>query len=237
MKRILVVDDDPHLRDVVVYTLQREGHAVTAVADGALAVEALLGGAAPFDLVVLDILMPELDGLEVCRRLRASSRSATPVVFLSSRDEEIDKVLGLELGGDDYVTKPFSPRELAARVKAVLRRAELVTARASAPDADGQRPLRVGPVELDVARHEVRCHGAPLRLTVTEFGLLAALLERPGVVFSRGQLMERAYAYDNLITERTIDTHVKRVRRKFRDAGHDPIETVHGVGYKLREGA
>ena len=124
MKRILVVDDDPHLRDVVVYTLQRDGHAVTAVGDGACALEALLAGAPPFDLVVLDILMPELDGLEVCRRLRASARSATPVVFLSSRDEEIDKVLGLELGGDDYVTKPFSPRELAARVKAVLRRAE-----------------------------------------------------------------------------------------------------------------
>ncbi len=236
MKRILVVDDDPNLRDVVVYTLQRDGHAVTAVGDGARALEALLGAGAPFDLVVLDILMPELDGLEVCRRLRASARGATPVVFLSSRDEEIDKVLGLEMGGDDYVTKPFSPRELAARVKAVLRRAELVTARASAPEVTAPaRVLRSGPVELDADRHEVRCHGAALRLTVTEFGLLAALLERPGVVLSRAQLMERAYAYDNLITERTIDTHVKRVRKKFRDAGHDPIETVHGVGYKLRE--
>ena len=233
MKRILVVDDDPHLRDVVVYTLQREGHAVTAVADGRAALDALLA-AQGFDLVVLDILMPELDGLEVCRRLRASPRASTPVVFLSSRDEEIDKVLGLEMGGDDYVTKPFSPRELAARVKAVLRRADTVTATPSTPpDAV---TLRVGPVRLDVARHEVRCHDTPLRLTVTEFGLLAALMERPGVVLSRAQLMERAYAYDNLITERTIDTHVKRVRKKFRDAGHDPIETVHGVGYKLREG-
>lgn len=238
MKRILVVDDDPNLRDVVVYTLQRDGHAVTAVGDGARALEALLGAGAPFDLVVLDILMPELDGLEVCRRLRASARGATPVVFLSSRDEEIDKVLGLEMGGDDYVTKPFSPRELAARVKAVLRRAELVTARARAPEVTAPaRVLRSGPVELDADRHEVRCHGGALRLTVTEFGLLAALLERPGVVLSRAQLMERAYAYDNLITERTIDTHVKRVRKKFRDAGHDPIETVHGVGYKLRENA
>lgn len=233
MKQILVVDDDPHLRDVVVYTLQREGHAVTAVHDGRAALDTLLRpGATAFDLVVLDILMPEVDGLEVCRRLRASARAQVPVVFLSSRDEEIDKVLGLEMGGDDYVTKPFSPRELAARVKAVLRRAEA----ASAPPSESARPLRVGPVVMDVARHEVRCRESLLKLTVTEFGLLASLMERPGVVLSRAQLMERAYAYDNLITERTIDTHVKRVRRKFRDAGHDPIETVHGVGYKLREG-
>ncbi len=144
--------------------------------------------------------------------------------------------LGLEMGGDDYVTKPFSPRELAARVKAVLRRADAVVTSLSQPPPDAPKPLRVGPVVLDTGRHEVRCHDAALRLTVTEFGLLAALMERPGLVLSRAQLMERAYAYDNLITERTIDTHVKRVRKKFRDAGHDPIETVHGVGYKLREG-
>ena len=232
MKQILVVDDDPHLRDVVVYTLQREGHGVTTAHDGREALAALLPPSPKtFDLVVLDILMPEVDGLEVCRRLRASERAHVPVVFLSSRDEEIDKVLGLEMGGDDYVTKPFSPRELAARVKAVLRRAELV----ARPPAEAAPPLRVGPVTLDLARHEVRCGELTLRLTVTEFGLLAALMERPGVVLSRGQLMERAYAYDNLITERTIDTHVKRVRKKFRDAGHDPVETVHGVGYKLRE--
>ena len=234
MKQILVVDDDPHLREVVVYTLQREGHGVTAVGDGRAALAALLPPSPrTFDLVVLDILMPEVDGLEVCRRLRASARSQVPVVFLSSRDEEIDKVLGLEMGGDDYVTKPFSPRELAARVKAVLRRADAVSP--ASPPSAAAPPLRVGPVVLDLARHEVRCREVALRLTVTEFGLLAVLMERPGIVLSRAQLMERAYAYDNLITERTIDTHVKRVRRKFRDAGHDPIETVHGVGYKLRE--
>jgi len=125
--------------------------------------------------------------------------------------------------------------EIAARVKAVLRRADAVASMASQPPPEAPRPLRVGPVVLDLSRHEVRCHDAALKLTVTEFGLLASLMERPGVVLSRAQLMERAYAYDNLITERTIDTHVKRVRRKFRDAGHDPIETVHGVGYKLRE--
>jgi two-component system OmpR family response regulator len=236
VKRILVVDDDPHLRDVVVYTLEREGFAVATAPDGRAALAALTPPA-HYDLVVLDILMPEIDGLEVCRRLRARAR--TPVVFLSSRDEEVDKIVGLELGGDDYVTKPFSPRELAARVKAVLRRADDVAASLSTEAAaGGARPalalLRAGPIELDPGRHEVRCRGAALRLTVTEFGILAALMERPGLVLSRAQLMERAFAYDNLITERTIDTHVKRIRKKFREADHDPVETVYGLGYKLR---
>jgi two-component system, OmpR family, response regulator len=233
VKRILVVDDDPHLRDVLVYTLEREGYAVTTAADGQAALCRV--AEAPFDLVVLDILMPELDGLEVCRRLRATTR--IPVVFLSSRDEEIDKVIGLEIGGDDYLTKPFSPRELAARVKAVLRRAHDVSAAtvpAGAPASAAEDELRAGPIRLCAARHEVRCGDQPITLTVTEFGVLSALMQRPGHVLSRGQLMERAFAYDNLITERTSDTHVKRIRKKFRDAGHDPIETVHGVGYKLR---
>ncbi|MEI8258734.1 MAG: response regulator transcription factor [Deltaproteobacteria bacterium] len=236
MKRILVVDDDPHLRDVVVYTLEREGHVVRTAADGRAALAHFEGvtGDAPFDLVVLDVLMPEIDGLEVCRRLRARWR--VPIVFLSSRDEEVDKILGLELGGDDYLTKPFSPRELAARVKAVLRRADGVLAGESAGDAvpREEKVRRHGAIVLDPVRHEVRAGDQPLKLTVTEFGLLATLMEQPGRVFTRTQLMERAYAYDNLITERTIDTHVKRIRKKFRDAGHDPVETVHGLGYKLR---
>jgi two-component system OmpR family response regulator len=226
VKRVLVVDDDPHLRDVLAYTLQREGLEVTLATDGQKALD-LLGPRPPFDLVVLDILMPEVDGLEVCRRLRQVSR--IPVVFLSSRSEEIDKILGLELGGDDYVTKPFSPRELAARVKAVLRRAS-----EQAAPAGASKVLEVGPVRLDQSRHEVSCHGTPLRLTVTEFGLLASLLERPGRLLSRAQLMELAYAYDNLITERTIDTHVKRIRKKFKELDVDPIETVYGLGYKFR---
>ncbi|RYE87415.1 MAG: response regulator transcription factor [Myxococcales bacterium] len=228
-RRILLVDDDAHLRDVVVYALEREGYTVEAATDGQLGLDAFARGT--FDLVLLDVLMPELDGLEVCRRLRRTSR--VPVVFLSSRDEEIDKILGLELGGDDYVTKPFSVRELVARVKAVLRRFDEARA-AAAAGAAVPPPREVGPVRLDLARHEVSCGGAPLRLTVTEFGVLAALIERPGRVLTRAQLMESAYAYDNLITERTIDTHVKRIRKKFRDAGHDPIETIYGLGYKLR---
>ncbi len=225
VKRILVVDDDPHLRDVVVYALTREGFAVDAAADGEAALRAFDG--VGHDLVVLDVMMPELDGLEVCRRLRARGR--TPIVFLSSRDDELDRVLGLELGGDDYVTKPFSPRELVARVRAVLRRSE-----PAPPPAGAAPPLRAGPVVLDEARHEVHCEGAPVRLTVTEFGVLASLMRQPGRVLTRAQLMEHAYAYDNLITERTMDTHVKRIRRKFRDAGFDPIETVYGLGYKFR---
>jgi two-component system, OmpR family, response regulator len=176
--------------------------------------------------VVLDVMLPELDGLEVCRRIRQKHR--VPILFLSARGEEVDRIVGLELGGDDYLAKPFSPRELVARVRAVFRRVE-----AAAPPTE-PRPtvLLHGVIEVDTERHEVRYAGHVVSLTPTEFGVLGALLERPGVVLSRGQLMQRAYRYDNLITERTIDTHVRRIRAKFRAAGGDPIATVHGVGYK-----
>jgi two-component system OmpR family response regulator len=229
-KHVLVVDDDPHLREVLDFVLRKEGYEVTSVNDGVAALLAYEKRA--FDVVVLDVMMPEMDGLEVCRRLRA--RSAIPIVFLSSRDEEIDRVLGLELGGDDYVAKPFSPRELAARVKAVLRRSELVTAARATPDRSDR--LVFGPISLDLDAHEASCNERPVALTVTEFGLLASLLSAPGRVLSRAQLMERAYSFDNLVTERTIDSHVKRVRKKFRDHGVDPIETVHGIGYRVRRG-
>jgi two-component system OmpR family response regulator len=237
MKHILFVDDDPHLGDVVVYALEREGFRVTAARDGEEALLRVRGGG--IDLIVLDVTMPELDGLEVCRRVRAQEATrALPIVFLSSRDEEIDKVIGLEIGGDDYVTKPFSPRELVARVKAVLRRADVRVEALAAAAREGERridrTIEVGPIRVSPDRHEVRCHDQPIRLTVTELGVLSMLLDRPGRVLTRTQLMEGAYAYDNLITERTIDTHVKRIRKKFREAGHDPIETVHGLGYKLR---
>ncbi|WP_437893083.1 response regulator [Sorangium sp. So ce124] len=228
-KHILVVDDEARIREVLLYALQKEGYAVTAVADGRAAVEA--AGAGTVDLVVLDVMLPELDGIEVCRRLRAGSR--TPILFLSARADEVDRIVGLELGGDDYLTKPFSPRELVARVRALLRRTE---APPPAPAPTGARAavLRHGPIEVDTERHEARYLGQPVLLTATELGVLGALLERPGVVLSRGQLMQRAYRYDNLITERTIDTHVRRIRAKFRVLGGDPIATVHGVGYKLQ---
>lgn len=222
-RQVLVVDDEARIREVVQYALEREGYRVSSVDDGNQAVDALTRGA--FDLVVLDVMLPGLDGLEVCRRVRASSK--VPILFLSARSDEIDRVLGLELGGDDYLVKPFSPRELVARVKAVLRRAE------AKDDAPERTKLTHGAITIDLERHEVTWGSARVVLTPTELGLLAALLERPGIVLSRGQLMQRAYSYDNLVTERTIDTHVRRIRAKFRALGAgDPIATVHGVGYK-----
>jgi two-component system OmpR family response regulator len=223
-KHILVVDDEARIREVLLYALEKEGFRVTAVETGRAALGAIDQGGV--DLVVLDVTLPELDGLTICRQIR--ERGRTPILFLSARAEEIDRVLGLELGGDDYLTKPFSPRELIARIRAVFRRIE------TPPPADS-RPalLSHGPIELDTERHEARYLGRLVPLTVTEFGVLGALLERPGIVLSRSQLMQRAYRYDNLITERTIDTHVRRIRAKFRAAGGDPIATIHGVGYKV----
>lgn len=221
---VLVVDDEARIREVVQYALEREGYRVTCVGDGRAAVER--SESDRFDLVVLDVMLPELDGLSVCRHIR--SRAQTPILFLSARSDELDRVLGLELGGDDYLTKPFSPRELVARVRAILRRAEP----ARETDAEAST-LRHGEVQIDLDRHEVRVRDAAVHLTRTELGVLAALLERPGIVLSRGQLMKRAYPYDNLVTDRTIDTHIRRIRAKFREVGaEDPIATVHGVGYK-----
>lgn len=225
MPKILVVDDDPHLRDIVRFALAKEGFAVLEAEDGAQAL-ALFAAEAP-DLIVLDITMPELDGTEVCRRLRRDSQ--VPIVFLSSRDDEIDRVLGLELGGDDYVTKPFSPRELVARIKAVLRRL--------APAAPAAEPCEVvcGRLRLDLDGFRAFWGEAEVMLTVTEFALLRALAERPGKVFSRDALMDRAYALDHYVSDRTIDSHVRRVRAKFQAVGGAPVETVHGLGYKLSD--
>jgi two-component system, OmpR family, response regulator len=225
-KHILVVDDEARIREVLQYALQKEGFSVSTAADGRAALAAASKG--DVDLLVLDVMLPEVDGLEVCRELRKKGR--LPILFLSARGEEIDRVLGLELGGDDYLTKPFSPRELVARVRAVFRRVE--TAQEAAAAAPKAGVLEHRGIQLDADRHEVRFGGRIVPLTPTEFGVLGTLLERPGVVFSRSQLMQRAYKYDNLITERTIDTHVRRIRAKFRAAGGDPIATVHGVGYK-----
>jgi two-component system OmpR family response regulator len=228
MPTILVVDDDAHIREVVQYALEREGFDVELRGDGASGLERARRGGV--DLVILDILMPEMDGMEVCRRLRAEG--PLPIIFLSSKGEEVDRIVGLELGGDDYLAKPFSPRELVARVKAVLRRQQ-----AQAPVDPNKAPpvIRVGPVTLDRSRHEVSCSGAPVSLTVTEFAVLLALLRRPGQVMTRQVLVEAAYSANHHITERTIDTHIRRIRAKFRPTGHDPIDTVHGVGYKARE--
>jgi two-component system OmpR family response regulator len=226
-KHVLIVDDEKRIREVVEYALEKDGYRVSSVADGLEALAAVERD--PPDLVVLDVMLPGLDGLSVCRKIR--SQRPTPILFLSARADEVDRIVGLELGGDDYLVKPFSPRELVARVRAVLRRFE---AAGGAP-APATRPLRNGQLSLDLERHEATFRGQQVQLTATEFAVLAALLERPGVVLSRAQLLQRAYADDLHVTERTLDSHVRRIRAKFRGLGGDPIATVHGVGYKASD--
>lgn len=246
------MDDEARIREVVEYALDREGFEVVTAVDGRAGLERLAEQA--IDLVVLDVMMPELDGLGFLRRVRSgeTGQPKLPVLFLSARSDEIDRVIGLELGGDDYLVKPFSPRELVARVRALLRRAEPADTSLGAPDARDEpdsraatsasatsaptsRGISHGPLHIDLERWEVRVHTKRVELTRTELMLLAALLERPGIVLSRAQLVQRGYPYDNLVTERTIDTHVRRVRAKLRPFGQDPIATVHGVGYKARD--
>ncbi len=221
----MVVDDEPRIREVVQCALEREGFTVSLAASGEQADAALADQS--FCLIVLDIMLPDADGLELCRRYR--QQIPVPILFLSARGEEIDRVLGLEMGADDYLTKPFGTRELVARVKAVLRRAQS----SLLPEPDESQRFRVGDLELDVDRHEVTVAGKAVTLTHTEFSLLQTLMRRPGVVFSRSQLMHLGYSDDTHITERTVDTHVRRIRAKLREQGASPIVTVHGVGYKL----
>jgi two-component system OmpR family response regulator len=223
---VLVVDDDAHIREVMRFALEKAGYRVSEAPDGSRAFELLKQSA--FDLVVLDIVMPEDDGLTLCRKIRAE-QSRLPIIFVSSRDEELDRVLGLELGADDYLTKPFSPRELAARVAAVLRRTQPPTR-----EVAGRPPLVRGPIQLDVVRHSCQVSGRELSLTVTEFELLRALLESPGRVLSRVQLVELAYGAGHFISDRTVDSHVRRLRAKLAE-GAALIETVYGVGYRLSE--
>jgi two-component system OmpR family response regulator len=223
--KILIVDDDPHIRDVVSFALTQASHEVLAASDGEAGLARALADAP--DLVVLDIVMPKLDGIELCRRLRA--KSTVPILFLSSKDDEIDRVIGLEVGADDYITKPFSPRELVARVKAMLRRQALDR---EAPAEPTKPPKLHGALELDSERFRVRFAGRDIVLTVTEFAVLDALLSQPGKVYTRSELVDRAYEFDHHVTERTIDSHVRRIRKKF-DAGGEPIETVYGLGYRL----
>ena len=225
MNRILVVDDDPHIREVVQFALDKEGFDTLEAGDGAQALERFAADRP--DLIVLDITMPELEGTEVCRRIRQTSR--TPIIFLSSRDDEIDRVLGLELGGDDYITKPFSPRELVARVKAVLRRLE----DAKAPRDEGTAIMQHGRLSLNLDDFTGSWDDTQIVLTLTEFGIIRTLMQRPGKVYSRDDLMSSAYELSRIVSDRTIDSHVRRVRKKFADIGADPVETVHGIGYKL----
>ncbi|WNG47505.1 response regulator transcription factor [Archangium minus] len=226
---ILVVDDDPHLREVVSFALTQAGFHVEQAPHGRAGLEQVRRSVPA--LIVLDIMMPEMDGLELCREVRRTHE--IPIVFLSSRDDEVDRILGLELGGDDYITKPFSPRELVARIKAVLRRVR-ATASASpvAPAATPSQVLQRGPLRLDLDLWRAYWNEQEVVLTVTEFHLLAALLRAPGKAFTRDELMTRVYE-DVVVSDRTIDSHVRHIRHKFAAAGGEVIQTVHGLGYRL----
>ncbi len=225
-RTILIVDDDPSIREIVKFSLEKQGFDTIESPHGEHALE-IFASTRP-DLVLLDVMMPELDGTEVCKRIRASS--TVPIIFLSSRDDEIDRVLGLELGGDDYITKPFSPREMVARVKAVLRRFEP----APKPEDEGEQ-LRHGALRLDLVRVKAYWDEQEVDLTVTEFGMLRTLMSYPGKVYSRDELMRRAYRDHTIVSDRTIDSHITRLRKKFERLGADPIKTVHGLGYSCRE--
>jgi two-component system OmpR family response regulator len=225
MSRILVVDDDPHIREVICFALHKDGFTTQEAEDGEQALARFREGGV--DLVVLDILMPELDGMEVCRILRRIS--AVPILFLSSRDDEVDRIIGLELGGDDYVTKPFSPRELVARVRAILRRGR---GELQDPTSTDQL-LEHGRLRLDQDRYTAYWQGQEIVLTLTEFGILRTLLSHPGKVFTRDRLMDGCYQDYRVVSDRTIDSHVRRVRSKFKALGADPIETLHSIGYRL----
>lgn len=233
---IALVDDDRNILTSVSIGLQAEGFATRVYADGASALRALLDN--PPDLAVFDIKMPRMDGLELLQKLR--EKSALPVIFLTSKDEEPDEALGLALGADDYITKPFSQRLLVARIRAILRRVEVARADAGAAEGaqqgTGEEVVR-GRLRMDPARHAVWWDGKPVSLTVTEFLILEALAMRPGVIKSRNQLMDSAYSDDTYIDDRTIDSHIKRLRRKFRaaDAGFGAIETLYGAGYSFSE--
>ncbi len=224
VKQILVVDDDLHIREVVVFALEKAGMRALQAGDGMEALK-IFTASAP-DLIILDISMPELDGLEVCRQIR--KKSDTPILFLSSRDEEIDKILGLELGGDDYVTKPFSPRELIARVNAILKR------KTGGQVPNASHKLTQGSLTMDTASYTARCGDNTVPLTATEFALLLALFRHPEKVFTRDELMNHAYDANITVSDRTIDSHIRRIRGKFATfVSGEVIVTNHGIGYKL----
>lgn len=223
MSRILVVDDEPNIREVICFAVERAGMTSVVARNGTEAMMAFHRGS--IDLAILDMGMPEMDGLEVCSRIRKVS--ALPILFLSARDEEIDRVVGLEIGGDDYVTKPFSPRELVARVKAILKR--------TGGNAHEPQPaLARGPVRLDREGRSVSYDGMDISLTAVEFSIVSTLVARPGTVFAREQLMAAAYGAGIFVADRTIDSHIRNIRSKFAKAGCTSIiATVHGVGFKL----
>ncbi|MEM7318730.1 MAG: response regulator transcription factor [Pseudomonadota bacterium] len=219
--KILVVDDDPQLRELVSIALERAGFAVILAGDGQ---RALIHAARETpDLMILDVGLPEMDGFEVCRRVRKTSD--VPVLFLTARDEEIDRIVGLELGGDDYVTKPFSPRELVARVRAILKRSRGIAR---------TQHLRHGSLELDLAAHRCVLNGVAVALTGTEMKILAALMQNPAHTLSRPQIVDRIWGQGSPVSDRTLDSHLRNLRSKLAQSGcADALETVHGVGMRM----
>jgi DNA-binding response OmpR family regulator len=228
--RILLVDDEQSIQTLLSYPLRKEGYNVVQATDGRQALDRF--AEQPFDLVVLDVMLPKIDGLEVCRRLR--SRSAVPIIMLTARSEEIDKVVGLELGADDYITKPFSLREFSSRIKAALRRAELSRPAETAPD---ELPLSVGELRIDFPKRAVRVRGEDVELTFVEFEILAALARAPGRVFTRDMLLARIWGDSAYRDQRTIDVHIRHLREKIELDAKEPeyLFTVRGVGYRFRD--
>jgi two-component system OmpR family response regulator len=223
MANILIIDDDPQIRDVLRIALKQAGHGVSEAGDGAEGLAKARSGKS--DLIVLDIGLPEMDGLELCRRLRAERE--TPILFLTARDDEIDRVLGFELGGDDYVTKPFSPRELLARIRAILKRAGAV------PSSE-VHPLQRGALRLDPTRHLCQFGQTPVTLTGREMALLARLMQHPDHVATKTQLTDAVYGHAIHVSDRTLDSHLRNLRAKLAEAGCEAaIETVHGVGIRM----
>jgi len=231
---IALVDDDRNILTSVSIALQAEGFVTRVYSDGAVALKAFADS--PPDLGVFDIKMPRMDGMELLRRVREFS--AMPVIFLTSKDDELDEALGLAMGADDYIAKPFSQRLLIARIRAILRRQDMAKGEATASQEEAEpAALARGRLTMDPARHKVVWGGKDVVLTVTEFLILEALAQRPGVVKSRNQLLDIAYQDDVYVDDRTIDSHIKRMRRKFRavDPQFDAIETLYGVGYRFED--
>jgi two-component system response regulator ChvI len=233
MAKIALIDDDENIVASVSMALESHGHRIYAYYDGVSGLAGL--EAEPPDLVILDVKMPRMDGMEVLRRLRQTSN--VPVIMLTSKDDEIDEILGFNLGADDYIHKPFSQRLLLERTKALLRRAGVDQTEAETAEAAAAKSLKRGKLAMDSARHECTWDGKAVKLTVTEFLLLQALAQRPGFVKSRDNLMDAAYDDQVYVDDRTIDSHIKRMRKKFRvvDSEFDAIETLYGVGYRYRE--
>jgi two-component system OmpR family response regulator len=225
--KILVVEDDPRISDVLEYALKADGYEVQTAQRGREAAE--IARRSPPGLIVLDVGLPDIDGFEVCRIVRTFSD--VPVIFLTSRSDEIDRVVGLEIGGDDYVVKPFSPRELLARIKAIRRRNH--SAETPRTENRAKNAVRYGPITIDPEKFRIQCEGREIVLTAQEFKLLELLVRHPGRVFTREQVLNRAWGEGGLVTDRTIDVHVKSLRKKF--GKFEFIETVRGIGYRARE--